>query len=735
MSQHPDRRSGHTPRSAAPFACRLLASSIAVLAAAQPAIAQPNAAAGSPALEEVVVTAQRRSEQALDVPISITAISAEQLGKGDVQQLSDIMKLTPGMRFDDTGGFAQPTIRGVGTAVTVAGSGSNVALYTDGFYSPSQASANAELISTESVQVLKGPQGTLFGRNATGGALLVTTRDPVSEETAELEVAYGSYNTQRYQVYASGGPSDTLAFDVAGIMRRSDGYLDNIVTGKDTDGRSENSSVRLGMKLQANERTSVLLRYAHGASYDNSYIAYNVFEDDGVVHSTAAAFGANVATAPHKVSNGYKPRFTANSDVVQLTVKFDMGSALLTSYTQYRAEDNSHYFDFDASALDIYHFIFDTEDEVFTQEFLLSSTNDGPLQWTTGLFYITNETRYEDNRQSIMGSPFMPNGGSSVTVESVALFGDVTYALRDDLFLTVGARYSKDDIGDAYFLDPVTLVRVDVPDIDDSEITPRIALRYEPTDSSSMYVSYTEGFKSGILNVGGGTLDNIEVKPEEIKAWEVGYKYSAGPLMLDLAAYWYDYKDLQVASYVGATSVIRNAADSSIHGIDGQLRYAVTDRLEVSVGAAWLKAEYDRFDNSQVWSQCLVAACGDSFGVFLPSFADASGNEMQRSPEFTGSLSVIYRTDLAGGALNLSGTLYHTSDFYFDSSEAFKQDAYDLLSLRAEWVDPSGQYTVALFGDNLTDEEYRTQVLPQFYGALSTWGAPRTVGVSVGWRY
>ncbi len=714
------------------FARQLLTASIAAIIATQ-ANAQSSAPARSAVIEEVTVTAQRRTERSLEVPISITALSAEQLGQGDVQQLSDIMKLTPGLRFDDTGGFAQATIRGVGTAVTVAGSGSNVAVYADGFYSPNQVSANAELLNTESVQVLKGPQGTLFGRNATGGAILVTTREPSSEGRVELQTDYGSYNDQRYQLYATGGPSEAFAMDIGAVMRRGDGYLDNIITGSDTDGRYESSAVRVGVKVEASDRTTVLLRLNQSTAYDNSFIAYNAFEKDGFVYSTAAFRGAEVAYEPHKVSNGYKPRFNTSAEAAQLTIKHDMEFALLTSYTQYREEDSTHYFDFDASALDLYKFIFDVREEIFTQEFLLASQGDSRLQWTTGLFYFTNETVYENNRDSTDGSPWTRNGGSGVTANSIAIFGDVTYALLDNLYLTIGARYSEDEITDAYFLDEVTLAPIAVPDIDDNTVTPRVALRYEPNENSSVYASYSEGFKSGILNVGGGTLTDIEVKPEEIRAYEIGYKYSAGPLMLDLAAYYYDYKDLQVASYVGATSVIENAADSTVQGVEGQLRYAVSDRLQIAVGGAYMEAEYDSFQNSQVWTQCTTPVFCE--GIFLPSYEEASGKQMQRSPKFTGTLSVNYAMDLAGGALDLSGTLYHTSAFYFDSSERYKQDGYQLLSLRGEWTSPSERYSIAVYGDNLTDEEYRTQVLPQFYGALSTWGAPRTFGVSLGLNF
>ncbi len=687
-------------------------------------------------LEEVIVTAQRRSERSLDVPISITALSADQLGKGDVQQLGDIMKLTPGVRFDTTGGNAQPTIRGVGTAVVVAGGGSNVAMYTDGFYSPSPMMADMELLNIESVQVLKGPQGTLFGRNSTGGAILVTTSDPSSEASVTAEASYGSYNAQRYQVYATGGLSDDLAFDIAAVQRKGDGFLDNIVTGSDDDGAYDNWAVRIGARWDISDRVSAVLRYAKSDKDDASYIADNFYERNGQAMSTAGFFGAPVATAPDEVSNGYLPRFTLESEATQLKVTLDLGFADLTSYTQVRNEVGVHYYDFDGSGLDLYHYIFDTHDDVFTQEFLLSSNGEGKLQWTAGLFYFENDTAYKSNSASVGGSPFVRTGGSGVSAETLAVFGDATYALLDNLFLTLGVRYSQDEITDAYFLDDFAVARIDVPDLDDDQITPRLAVRFEPSENTSLYASYSEGFKSGILNVGGGTLEGVEVEPEEIKAYEVGYKYNSGDLAFDVAAFYYDYKDLQVASYIGASSVIRNAANSTVYGIDAQLRMALTDKLEFNIGGTWLDAEYDEFDESQSWAQCTdVVFCGSATGTFIPSYVDASGNEMQRSPEFTATLGLSYLTDLADGSLNLSGNLYHTSDFYFDSSEDYVQDSYQLLSLRAEWTSPNEHYTVALYGDNLTDEEYRAQVLPQFFGALSNWGTPRTVGVSLGVQF
>lgn len=720
----------------------VLTMSIAMVVASHPVNAQSREPAqNAGALEEVVVTAQRRSELSVNVPISITLISADQLGKGDVQQLGDIMKLTPGMRFDNLGANSQPTIRGVGTSVIVAGAGSNVALYTDGFYSPSPLMADSDLLNVESVQVLKGPQGTLFGRNATGGAILVTTSEPSSTASAALDASYASYNTQRYSLYATGGASEILAFDVAGLYRSSDGYLDNIITGSDTDGAYENKAIRLGARWQLSDKASVLLRYTHAETDDPTSIAASPYYADGVVQSSAAFFGATVATRPYDVSNGFKPAFTSDADATQLTVKVDLDFATLTSYTQYRDETGTHYYDFDMSSLELYHYIFETTDEVFTQEFLLSSTGDSRLQWTTGLFYFTNETEYPRNRASQGGSVFSPFGGSGIETRSIAVFGDVTYELQDNLYLTIGLRYSEDESTEGYFIDDAR-AKINLSDLDDEQLTPRVALRYKLDDHSNVYASYSEGFKSGILNVAANSTDGIDVKPEEIKAYEVGYKYSSGAVSFDVSAFYYDYKNLQIVSYFQTDTIIKNAADSTVYGLDLQSRYAFTDRLSANLGLAYLDAEYDKFEESQVRTQCLTP--GDpSFpqcivateGLYLTSDSDASGLAMQRSPEVTGTLGVSYGIDLAGGLLDLSGTLYHTSSFYFDSSERYRQDAYDLLSARAAWTAPSDHYTIAVFGDNLTDEEYRSQVLPQAFGPLTTWGAPRTFGISVGINY
>jgi len=714
-----------------PFTASALAIAVALpFTTAVPQQAQAQATA----LEEIVVTAQRREERSQDVPIAITAIGSELLGQGDVQQLSDIAKLTPGVRFDNAGASSQPTIRGVGSAVVVSGATSNVGIYLDGFAVTSPTTMDFDLVNVESVQVLKGPQGTLFGRNSTGGAILVTTPEPESEASGKFELSYGSDNTQRYGLYATGGVTDNVAVDLGLLLRKSDGYLDNTFSGSDKDGEYESSTARVGIKWES-DSSSLLFRYAWDDRDDRRNLAANAFADANGIQATANIYLPGSAEAePHKVSNDYPPLFLATSDTFQLTYRRDLGDMAFTSLTQYRKDETSSMMDFDFSSLTVFHFNFDVNDEVFTQEFLLSSQSDNALQWTTGLYFFQNDNEFKNNA-SDTGGGFVLNGGSGTETTSAAAFADLTYQLANNWFLTGGLRVSYDEIDKAYF-DTVDLqgmfTRNPVEGYDDTRVTPRVVLRYAPTDYSSLYASYNQGYKAGIINVGGGGQVGLDVEPEEIEAYEIGYKYSGESVSLDAAVYYYDYTDLQVAYYDGPKSIIENAGASRIYGADLQGRFAATNSLNINFGLAYVDAEYEEFDDSQVWNQCLdFQLCGVFFGIYSGGTTDASGFRMARTPEITGNLGFDYTTELAGGTLGLSGTYYYTSDFYFDSSELYEQDSYDLLSLRADWTNPSGAYTLSVYGDNLTDSEYRIQVLGQSFGGLSMWGAPATVGAGI----
>ena len=328
----------------------------------------------------------------------------------------------------------------------------------------------------------------------------------------------------------------------------------------------------------------------------------------------------------------------------------------------------------------------------------------------------------------------------------------------------MGGRFSHDVVSDAYFTanpftfqytgptglpvpftgTPGTRIRVDT--LSDDSFTPRVVLRYKPDEDSSIYASFTRGYKAGILNVGG--LSQQPVKPENIDAFELGYKYDDRTLAVDLAGFYYDYSNLQVSSFQSGAAQIRNAASSRVYGLEAQLRYRVSDAFNLTGGVAWTHARYRSFANAPYYGYCDPTAgaasplfCvppafgGLGAGAIVQSSTDASGFHMQRSPEFTGNVGANYTADLAGGRLNLSGNLYYTSSFYFDPEQQFRQKGYEVLALRAEWTDASDRYSVAVFGDNVTNSRYQTQVLFNTLGIGSVWNAPTTWGVSVGVKF
>ncbi|QIG81926.1 TonB-dependent receptor [Sphingosinithalassobacter tenebrarum] len=731
---------------------------------------------------EIVVTAQRRTELSRDVPISVTSIDSDQIATAGVTQLSDTTKLTPALRFDYQGAAAQPTIRGVGTAITTSGGGPNVGIYVDGFFQSNPYVADFDLLNVEGIQVLKGPQGTLFGRNTTGGAIIVTTAEPSFDPHGEARFSYGRFNEINGQAYATFGVTDNIAMDIEAQFSENDGFITDDLTGNDLAGKSHGWSVRAGLKFEVSPDVSVLLRYSHTTKDDPSPQLVNAYVDesgdagffDKVSAGGQAVYGASdsqgmpliyyyapagtFTSEPGHVTLNGPVSFHTNSDTVQATVKADLGFADFTSYTQYRDDDTPWFGDLDATAVPLFNINVNIFDETFSQEFLLNSHPESRLQWTVGLNYFQTRDTWDVNAS--FGTPFADYGGSSTLSKSWAGFADLTYeVVPGQLFITAGARYSHDIVTDAYFKtnfgitsytgpdgNPVSVgslppeTKIPVDELTNDSLTPRVVVRYKPSESSSIYASYTRGYKAGILNVGG--LSQQVVEPEEIDAFEVGYKYGDRSFSLDLSGYYYDYKNLQVSSYQNGAAQIRNAASSEIYGIEGQVRYRVSQAFSVNMGAAWTHARYKSFPNAPYYSYCDPAvatgdlACGAiGPGSLTQTTTDASGLQMQRAPEFTASAGASYTTMLAGGDLTLSGNLYYTSSFYFDPSEQFRQDAYEVLSLRAEWTDITDTFTISVFGDNVTDNRYRTQVLFNTLGIGSTWSAPVTYGVGLGVKF
>jgi iron complex outermembrane receptor protein len=723
-------------------------------------------------LEEIVVTAQRRSEAAVDVPISITALSQNELETANVQNLGDIQKLTPALRFDYQTGFAQPTIRGIGTGITTSGGGSNVGIYVDGFYSPNPLASDFQLLGVSSIQVLKGPQGTLFGHNTTGGAIVVTTDDPSVDPRAEAKVSYGRFDSQKYQAYATGG-FGIVAADVEGVYSKGSGFITNIYDDDSHVALYENWTTRAGLKLQFTDAVSVLFRYTHSNLDDPSTQMLNSNTDTSIDPTTGKDWGIQTlavpgtyTTNPNQIAANLPRLYTNITNIETATVKADLGFANFTSLSQYRQENVNQSEALQQVALPIFQLGLPIFDYTTTQEFLLTSKPGPRLQWTVGAYYLSYRDTYVTYIDSIPGPPRFRLGGSSTTTQNIAGYVDATYEVTPQLFFTGGVRYAHDAVLDAYYNNPFFYLgqnpnqEIKVPSINSTKATPRAVLRYKLTDDSNVYASYAEGYKAAILDVGGScqdAQDNLKcnnVQPEDVHAFEVGYKFDNHRIANEAAAFLYNYKNLQVSEFLaGAEAYIVNAAQSRIYGLEDDFHFDLNEHFQVNAGFAWTHARYQQFGGSlnaagqvigaPVYASCpanpppaLQADCTPGTYTYVNTSTVLRDVHMQHSPDYTATLGPRFSTgQTAIGEFALSSNLYYTSRIYFSpSGTQFQQPAYATLDVRGQW-NPTKNYYVAVYGDNVANARYRNQVQYNGFGIGAGWSAPAIWGVEFGAKF
>lgn len=258
--------------------------------------------------------------------------------------------------------------------------------------------------------------------------------------------------------------------------------------------------------------------------------------------------------------------------------------------------------------------------------------------------------------------------------------------------------------------------------------TPRAVLRYNFNDSANIYASFSKGEKAGAFNAAGGST--IPVNPEKIDAYEIGYKMSEDTWRLEASAFYYDYKDLQVNRFQGASSILVNAGRSRIYGGDIQFSGELFTNLRIDLGGAYTHAKYRDF--AEAPSYLGTGFPGDPIRT---TNIDASGNTMLRSPKFTGNAAVTYTQPMTAGNLDLNVSYYRTTKFYFDPAHNAEQKGYGLLNARATWTTADDRYSISIFGNNLTDTVYITQVLPEPDAILQQFGTPRTYGIEFGFNF
>jgi iron complex outermembrane receptor protein len=709
-------------------------------ARAQPAAPPPS----DNSVTEVVVTAQKRTERLQDVPVAITALSSTDLANANVTDERSLVNVTPGLRMDQTGTFTQPTIRGVGSEITQIGASAATGTYVDGFYQPSEIGNDFDLGNVSQVEVLKGPQGTLFGRNSTGGAIVITTKDPSFTAGGSADASVRSYNDDRASIYLTGPITDNLAANLSIYGRDSEGWKTDVVTGRH-DSPNHTFDVRAKLLYKPTTDLKFLVILQHSDIYDPAAAAYSTYDDNSVANAIPGAIFTNNR---FNTAMPNPPKNLIEANAIYLKTQYDFDWATLTSYTGFRDERAEEQSQIDRTSLKLFTAAWSPYERTFTQEVNLTSTASGPFKWVVGTFYDHDVDGYK----AFYFNGFDALGDANVTTHAYAGYADGTYEVLHNLYLTAGVRFS--DETQRYFYN--AQAAAPLPTVATYQHTwtstnERAVLRYEFTKDTNVYASYSNGFKSGAYN--NNNFASTPVNPETITAYEVGFKTAQQKWRFDSSAYYYNYNNLQFTAYEfnSATDTqvveLENAARATIYGADAQLTYQILSDFNIRLGGAWTHGRYDSFPQAiEYFPTTSTAACPSTAaevvrvgGIPLVGncqyLASASGKTMVRAPDFTLTAGADYSTQTPYGRLTLSENLYVSSRVFFDPTDSVSQPAYATLDLKATLNLPNSRWSVSVFGDNVTDTKYVTQVAEDVFGYGAVYGNPSSFGVGASMRF
>jgi len=697
------------------------------------------------AFGEIVVTAQRRNELQRDVPISITAFNAESLAKTGVSDARGLIQITPGLNFQATGSSAQPLIRGIGSNGGSIGDSSNVSIYIDGVYQPFQAANFLRFEDVDRIEVLKGPQGTLFGRNAAGGAISITTLGPsLDKATGKFSASYGRYNEVELNGFVSVPVTDQMAVSLAGNFTENDGFRRDIFLNKDV-GYLKSRSVRGKVLIEPDDKTSILVTGYYRWSNDLGSFGNQPLDGNTALRRTVP--GILIATKPNTSALSIE---TINKVEVyggSASIERDLGFATLRSLTAFSEARQFVYTDSDLTPASSIQTKIRFGTDMFSQDFTLASQGDGPLSWLAGLSYYKENgffiSRTFGGLTTFSANPPLTSGRNipDVHIQAYAAFGELTYRLTDRLTVIAGARYSNDKpsyygaaIVPATLQDnPATVVN---PSDSFSSFTPRLALRYAITSRLNAYASYSRGFKSGVFNSNG--LQTTAVKPETVDAYEVGIKGALSPwFTVDGAVYYYDYKNLQVLSYGETTTVLilRNAAAAEIYGAEANATVTPLSGLTLRGGVSYVHGEYTEYQGAQGFRPT-VDASGVAVGGNTPYVFDASGRPLIRTPRWQFNGTVAYETEIGGGGkLNFNLTASRTGKMYHDVGGNTVQPAFTVVNGSVAYTTPDDHWRFTLWGNNILDEQYLAGILISGTATAVTYSKPATYGVKIGYMF
>ena len=717
--------------------------------------AEEGADSGARVLEEVIVTATRRSETMDDVPISISVLDEDDIAATGSIDLQDIADFIPNFVFaaGNNAATSNIAIRGVFSQIPPnwIGFDQPASVYVDGVYVGKQFAANAGLGGIERVEVLRGPQGTLFGKNTIGGAVNIISAKPHDELAGRASIDMG--NRQLVDVKASVNVplvEGRLAVKVSAGHRSQDGYVINTFTGDDDLANTEQSGGRLQLRFTPGDRTTVDFTAdvfeSESKDYFYEFIDYGPFNDDrrysvtnNFPNVTKIDLLGLSLTAEHVFANGYT----------------------LTSISGWNKDKVDFTGDVEARPDDFFAFHGVQKPKLFSQELRLASPTDQPYDFVAGLYYFSQENMAIDGLLPGRDFPFPPIAGSRadqaqhVDADSIAAFVHANYHVNDRLTVFAGARYT--DESKKYHVDPfdcpnfLTCLVLGLPmfagpveapeDATTKEPTWTVGMRFHPTDEAMVYGSVSRGVKSAAFNniqdpVAAYRQKNLTADAEFVTSYEVGAKthWMDRRVGLNIAVYYMDYEDLQVRQNCQTCGplpiqILSNAGAATSKGFELEFNALATDDLLVTAGVGYTDSTYDTFK--------------DVFDNRARTIVDASGNDIPLAPRWQLNIALQHTAQLGGG------TLISRLDYLFIDERYGHQDvsndpgslipSQSLVNARVGYRPNEGNWGVSVWAKNLADDN--TLVLHQYataFGNFSPSGLyqePRTYGVSLDYSF
>ncbi|WP_345421410.1 TonB-dependent receptor [Halioxenophilus aromaticivorans] len=690
--------------------------------------AQQNSRSSAVLLEEVVVTARKRDENSQDVPLAISAYGEGQLDALKVRDLEDLSVGMPNVSLDDTGtarGYANFSIRGLGINSSIISIDPTVGMFVDGVYLGVSAGQVFDMFDLESIEVLRGPQGILFGRNVTGGAILVNTKKPGDEFEGSVRAAVdggGDGGLNRYLMGSVSGPlSDTFAGKLSLYVNDDEGWFENQHTGDDFGEVREEMARAVGVWTPSSN-TEFVFRLETGETESDGPPAQSHTNGSGVPGTFA-----NFDRDSHDFAIDEEGFYNSESDAVTIEANIDVGfgDGTITNILGWRQLYTTSLGDIDSQPVWIFHSASWTDAEQISNELRYSGTFGENTTLTTGLYYFNNDVQYHERREllGIATGGVAPaatfDGGGYYEVETIGVFAAVDYALTDMLTLTAGLRYTQEEKEARIASLSQNIASIGVPtcnlvapaageakcttDFNDDDswnsLSPKLGLTYLLSDDAQVYAHWTRGFRSGGYNLRNTSFNPADVPgpfdEETVDAFEVGYKSTYEKGRLNAAVFYNRVSDMQrevnYAGPIGVVQLVRNTADADVMGLELDATYSVSDSIILTAGLGYTNAEYT--DMKADLNRDGVVDSSDE------------GLELPRAPELTYSLGINHDMDIGDWGYMSSRISYSYRDdqAYTDDNLGYILDQ-EILNAGIDLSSADGAWQFGIYGKNLLND-------------------------------